>query len=83
MTKAQAIAQDSLNDVNSEVIRQQGEQAQREHDRETQLIAISADQQQSINETRTELQLEAAKMDAEQQRFNAEMAVKVTQGSGI
>lgn len=83
MTKAQAIAQDSQNDVQREVLRQQGEQAQRDHDRETQLIAISADQQQSINETRTELQLEAAKMDAEQQRFNAEMAVKVSQGSGI
>lgn len=83
VTKAQAIDADSQRDLQRETLKQAGEQAQREHEERMQLLDISAQQNQTIAETRKEFGLEAIKIDADNQRFNAEIAIKQQQGSGI
>lgn len=83
ISKAQAIDADSQRDLQREQLKQAGEQQQRAHEQQMQLLDISAQENQTLAETRKEFGLEAVKIDAENQRFNAEVALKQQEGSGI
>lgn len=83
MTKAQSIDADSQRDLQREAMKQAGEQAQREHEVQMEMIQVAAAQDQTVAETRREFGLKAVEIDAENQRFNAEVALKQKEGSGI